>query len=1531
MSGLDRERVVAILTPVLDGYNVGSGYLIDTTLVLTARHVVAGAKTCEVRRLTPDGYRFDLGAELQGEVLWRGSQHDAALVRIDEQRRFAPQDFGRIDGLERVPCLGVGFPRAQLKPGKSGKPQRRDTEELRGQIAPLTNLRLGALTVHIDGNVPERDANGRSPWEGISGAALFAGSVLVGVVTVHPSSFGTSRLEAVPVTALAEDAEFAEVFRRETGREFTVGNVVESALAMPAGVVVMNFLQQYLGDGDRAVPFAGRDSQLRDLDAWLEETSRANLLLTGLPGRGKSALLARWWQHLERDRDRIRTAFVPITIRYELNRETDVLTAVVARLAAAQERDLAPSSSPAELREQLGALLKSPPPEGRRTVLILDGLDEAADWRAWRSLLPLRPADRVKVLISARLTATHSTAPQWLEELGWDEGATAMLSVEKLSAAGTRAVIQSARPPLSGIARDAELVERLHAITDGDPLVLGLYLRHLRSAAVTDLAAAIRGLDSASAGLDGFIERWWEDQRALWGPNRGTREPAVRTTFNLLATALGPLERAGLLALVRREQEIDGDELREAIESLERIVIFEWPTSVALSHPRIGEHRLRQLRDDGELERYEDLFIGWGRETLDDLVAGRLEPSRAPIYTVFHYRGHLDRLYRQRGTSDELVTRYLELLAPPWLRAWEEAAEESAGYLEDVDAARRAAGGANRAAVARGGSVPFIAEEIRCAMVRAEQENSLALVQGELLGTLVAEGIWSGRRAVAACEEIEDPWPLAESLAAVIPHLSGRDLRRAAELLPALAETEEVYENAVARLARRLAETEGAVAARALADELESGRAAALLGLLPLAPADDRAGLVRSVWTELEESTGSELLERLTETVDLEFAREALGPHPLERLTELLRQAETWWPAQLELEELEGVERAYAMAYRGAWLDPSQAAAETAEVLGRIREDAKRFNIDEALEHLVPYLRADHRPAALAVVDELIDEDRRPAAWAILLDAGVEPGDLLRRALAGLADLEQIRPTSEGADFLAALARHGAAEACLDRVAELDEEDRDQTTYLIALAPQLDPGEVRRALTLVRASRAASGESAAQALLARLGSFGAAEAGEALELAATPEESAGAGSAIAALSQIGRPQLELSRLLPRDDDTSQQSALAICARSSEVSGEDLLRVVRSFETESDLRPGRPLEAGAIALFAELHPRLSDDEIVSEAALHAAELLIERGLHPRKPALIARYMRRLAAAAGAPAALALGKRLSTSGSRLPLALIWAIVGAAAACHGEEETAAFEQAAESIGHPVGRAAAEAALLALQPPGPRRDDRFAKLVRQLKPGDIELSTSNAALFFAALPDEYRAEALRLLIPDQLLTGKSRYALDATWAGQMVILVGVLEPDQVRRLHKAAPTIRQSGDRAKLLAATATRIGVFGHLDEAIDELSTISPEYLEPALTDLFESVPDAELGRLIEFASDRLGSPWYGARRAWIWVAASRRLEALAPARQLHLLQSWLDRDPSREAILVDLLLFAPSILRLGARAACEELSEQLECR
>ena len=63
--------------------------------------------------------------------------------------------------------------------------------------------------------------------------------------------------------------------------------------------------------------FGGRGHELERLDEWLDD-GPPYFLVTGLPGRGKSALLAEWYS-ARRTSDSL--VYVPISIRYELNRE----------------------------------------------------------------------------------------------------------------------------------------------------------------------------------------------------------------------------------------------------------------------------------------------------------------------------------------------------------------------------------------------------------------------------------------------------------------------------------------------------------------------------------------------------------------------------------------------------------------------------------------------------------------------------------------------------------------------------------------------------------------------------------------------------------------------------------------------------------------------------------------------------------------------------------------------------------------------------------------------------------------------------------------------------------------------------------------------------------------------------------------------------------------------------------------------------------------------------------------------------------
>jgi hypothetical protein len=103
--------------------------------------------------------------------VWLGADCDAALLKTGRADAGDPvARLGKLASTDRAPCRAVGFPLAQA----TERGQLRDAEDLAGEIAPISGLKRGILTVSIVGSVP-KEATGRSSWEGMSGAALFSG------------------------------------------------------------------------------------------------------------------------------------------------------------------------------------------------------------------------------------------------------------------------------------------------------------------------------------------------------------------------------------------------------------------------------------------------------------------------------------------------------------------------------------------------------------------------------------------------------------------------------------------------------------------------------------------------------------------------------------------------------------------------------------------------------------------------------------------------------------------------------------------------------------------------------------------------------------------------------------------------------------------------------------------------------------------------------------------------------------------------------------------------------------------------------------------------------------------------------------------------------------------------------------------------------------------------------------------------------------------------------------------------------------
>ena len=263
----------------------------------------------------------------------------------------------------------------------------------------------------------------------------------------------------------------------------TINQIVQGLGDLPTRYdgPVRNFFEYYLGTPDRPAPFGGREADLTALDQWLDDANAPRYLLLAAPaGRGKSALLAHWVARLEQrsDSTRVHTVFFPISARFNSNREAVVFPALYARIAHLHGDVATHAANAHEYRNVFMDYVRRPPPDGRRVLILLDGLDEAAGWEAGADLFPTEPP-HLRVLVAARVLAGD---PDWLTRLGWDvPGKARTLSLVGLDRDGVRDVLAQMGNPLDKLATKIDVVAKLHELSEGDPLLVCLYVEALQS------------------------------------------------------------------------------------------------------------------------------------------------------------------------------------------------------------------------------------------------------------------------------------------------------------------------------------------------------------------------------------------------------------------------------------------------------------------------------------------------------------------------------------------------------------------------------------------------------------------------------------------------------------------------------------------------------------------------------------------------------------------------------------------------------------------------------------------------------------------------------------------------------------------------------------------------------------------------------------------------------------------------------------------------------------------------------------------
>ncbi|MFI9586494.1 NACHT domain-containing protein [Streptomyces sp. NPDC052236] len=200
-------RVVAVL-----GAKQGTGVLLSPRFILTCEHVLGGDLRLEVAHPSRAG-------RVGCQVYWSSKTLDAALLLADhdvidaDMARHASFGHIRLGSLSHsspLPnCQIVGFPDIQ----RYGNERALELDQYLVTVLPAAGTLRSALVCEFDRPPAAERDNGSSPLEGLSGSPIFAGPVLLGIVTDVPRGRGHLRVEGVPVRLLQEREPFKDALR----------------------------------------------------------------------------------------------------------------------------------------------------------------------------------------------------------------------------------------------------------------------------------------------------------------------------------------------------------------------------------------------------------------------------------------------------------------------------------------------------------------------------------------------------------------------------------------------------------------------------------------------------------------------------------------------------------------------------------------------------------------------------------------------------------------------------------------------------------------------------------------------------------------------------------------------------------------------------------------------------------------------------------------------------------------------------------------------------------------------------------------------------------------------------------------------------------------------------------------------------------------------------------------------------------------------------------------------------------------------
>jgi hypothetical protein len=350
---------------------------------------------------------------------------------------------------------------------------------------------------------------------------------------IIPSPFAEQSLRAIRVIQRLEQEP--EGFERlnQILAESALSIIGEQYIGYEIEAQVKGIVHEYIQQ-----PFEGREEEQCQLDEFVQHNSRGVLLVTSAAGFGKSALLSHWQQTQQ---ENCFIAYHCFSYRYQKTRSvSEAYRHLLKQLYLYHNiRNGQFPNDPNRMRDILVGMLEKPvSPEGKRLVIVLDGLDEASETlEPFFTWLP----DGVFVIASAR--AESEDEPEYLRN--WTDNAQ-RLYLKRLRREAIPKWLGQIRE-LVRYSQNQDFVKRLDEITGGFPLYLRYLIDELRQAAIKrqDVQGVLR---NSPGGFKAYVK---EQFRQLAQVEEIKRQREVRELFALLSVALGALSEDDIEELTK--------------------------------------------------------------------------------------------------------------------------------------------------------------------------------------------------------------------------------------------------------------------------------------------------------------------------------------------------------------------------------------------------------------------------------------------------------------------------------------------------------------------------------------------------------------------------------------------------------------------------------------------------------------------------------------------------------------------------------------------------------------------------------------------------------------------------------------------------------------------------------------------------------------------------------------------------------------------------------------------------------------------